>query len=101
MRERYRSLVEQSPDGIFVSQDSRIVLLNPAAVRLCGASAPEQILGRPLLDVVHPESRARLHECIARWMGRQLTTPVEAKMARLDGAVVDVEVTGAGLEDGD
>jgi PAS domain S-box-containing protein len=70
-------------------------------VRLCGASAPEQILGRPLLDVVHPESRARLHECIARWMGRQLTTPVEAKMARLDGAVVDVEVTGAGLEDGD
>src|SRR6266853_2637201 len=98
--ERYHSLVEQSPDGIFISQDSRIVFLNPAAVRLCGASAPEQVLGQPLLDFVHADSRARVRECMGQWTAGQMAPPVEAKIARLDGSVTDVEVAGAGLPDG-
>ena len=56
--ERYRRLVELSPDGIFISQDARIVFVNPAAVRLFGAAAPEQILGRSLWELFHPGSHA-------------------------------------------
>ena len=37
--ERYRRLVELSPDGILVSDGTRIVFVNPAAVRLFGATA--------------------------------------------------------------
>jgi PAS domain S-box-containing protein len=45
-RDRYRRLVELSPDGILISQDNRLVFVNPAAMRLFGASDPEQVLGR-------------------------------------------------------
>ena len=60
MSEQYWRLVEQSPDAIFISREFRITFLNPAAVRLCGASAPDELLGRSLLDLVHPDSRSRL-----------------------------------------
>ena len=51
-RDRYRRLVELSPDGILISQDNRLVFVNPAAMRLFGASAPEQILGKSPFDVL-------------------------------------------------
>ena len=35
--EQYRRVVELSPDGIFITRDSRIVFVNPAAVRIFGA----------------------------------------------------------------
>ena len=42
----YRRLIELSPDGILLSKNNRIVFLNPAAVRLLGATAPEQLAGQ-------------------------------------------------------
>jgi PAS domain S-box-containing protein len=99
MIERFRSLVEQSPDGIFISNDSLIVFLNPAAVQLCGASAPEQVLGRPLLDFLHSERPESIRQCLDLLLAGQMAAPVEARLARLDGSVMDVEVTGTALKD--
>ena len=55
---RYRSLFSTSPVCIYVRQDDRVVLINPAGQRLFGATAPEQIIGKPLAtDLVHPDYR--------------------------------------------
>jgi PAS domain S-box-containing protein len=97
--ERDRRLVETSPDGIVVCQGTDIVFLNPAAVRLLGASAPEQLLGTPLRDILHPDSRAVIGERLAQALCEPLMPLVEAKIMRLDRAVIDVEMTGARLDD--
>lgn len=99
--ERYRRLVELSPDGICISQDARIVFLNPAAVRLFGASAPEQVLGRSLVEVFHPESQAGIRERIERLLAGGTAPRLEEQIVRRDGAVADVEVTATLLEDHD
>ena len=52
-------------------QDNRLVFLNPAAMRLFGASAPEQILGKSPFDVFHPDSHALIRERIGRMMSGQ------------------------------
>ena len=44
--ERYRQLVDASPDGVAVSQDGRMMLANPAYLRLMGATTLEQIQSR-------------------------------------------------------
>jgi two-component system, NarL family, sensor histidine kinase UhpB len=97
--ERHRRLVELSPDGIFISQDAGIAFLNPAATRLFGASAPEQILGKSLLEIFHPDSHPLIRERIERLLPGESVPLVEAKIVRLDGAVTEVEVTGTELED--
>jgi len=98
-RDRYRRLVELSPDGILISQDNRLVFLNPAALRLFGASAPEQVLGKSPFDVFHPESHALIRERIGRMMAGQSVPPAEEKIVRLDGVVTDVEVNSTRLDE--
>lgn len=90
--QRYRSLVEHSPDGIVVYSDSRLVYLNAAAVRLFGAETPAQLLGRSVFDVVHPDWRGEARECarLSQHHG-QASRLAEFKYLRLDGSAVDVE----------
>jgi PAS domain S-box-containing protein len=97
-RDRYRRLVEESPDGILVSQDGRIVFLNPAALRLFGATAPDQLLGRSPFDIFHAESHAVVRERIARLLSGASIPPAEVQIVRLDGTVIDVEVNSTRID---
>jgi len=94
--ERYRMLFELSPDSIAVYQDGKIVYANPATFRLLGAKAPEEIIGRPMLDFVHPDYREMVLTR-ARQQEREgkSVSPAEEKFVRRDGIAVDVEVMAA------
>jgi diguanylate cyclase (GGDEF)-like protein/PAS domain S-box-containing protein len=91
-KERYRRLVEVSPEVIAVHQDRRFVFVNPAGLRLFGAEGPEQLLGRHVMDMVHPEDRAMV-EARARAVAEGTETSLgEQRLLRVDGEVVDAEV---------
>ena len=91
--ERYRSLVEASPDGIIVYADGRLVYVNAATLPLLGASHAGQLLGRLVLDFVHPDFHAEVRERIARIQEERGANPLHHyRYLRLDGAVIDVEV---------
>jgi two-component system sensor histidine kinase UhpB len=101
---RYRRLVELSPDGILIVQDDRIVLVNPAAVRLLGAAAPAQLLGKPLFDIFHDEGQRDIRDYVAKLLSGQPMSAgprIEQKIVRLDGAVTDVEIAGTFLDEDD
>ena len=93
--------MERSPDGILISQDNHLVFLNPAAMRLFGASEPEQLLGRSPFDLFHPESHALIRERVAPMMNGQSRAEgkAEGKIVRLDGVVTDVEVDSTRLDE--
>ena len=95
--ERYRNLVESSPDGIVLVSAGRIVYANPAAARLFGANAPKDLLGlSPLADLVVPEHVSIIEQrmqAIEHEGAR--TTPLEIQVKRVDGKILDVEVMGA------
>ncbi|MFC2050812.1 PAS domain S-box protein, partial [Chloroflexota bacterium] len=96
--ERYRVLVELSPEAIFVAVKGEHVFVNSAGLKLLGASSPDQIIGKPVMDIIHPDYR----ELVADRMRKAIETGIEApvleeKFVRLDGTVIDVEVRGAPL----
>ncbi|MFN2515936.1 MAG: PAS domain S-box protein [Pyrinomonadaceae bacterium] len=93
--ERYRRLVELSPEAIIVHADGKFVYVNPAAQRLWGASRPEELIGKPILDRVHPDYR----EVVRDWVCKieEQGSPArlnEQKHIKLDGEVIHVEVAG-------
>ena len=91
--ERYRRLVESSPDVIFISVDRKFAYINPAGLKLYGADRPEQLLGKPVLDFIHPDSRQMVLERITKMNSHQGPVPIiEERHLRLDGTVVEVEV---------
>ena len=94
LRDRYRLLVELSPDAIVVHCDGEIVFANRAAVEIVGREAVEDLLGHSILSFVAPESHAGLLERIASM--RETDTysePSEAFLVRADGTYVLVEST--------
>ncbi len=95
--ELYRSLVEMSPDAVFVDQDGKFVLVNDACVRLLGGSVPAQLVDVPVLDFVAPSSRDIVRTRIEQAMGGVPIPLLEQQVVRLDGGVVDIEATGQSI----
>ena len=91
--ERYRRLVEFSPDAIAVHSEGKIVYVNPAAITLLGANNTSDLLGKPFLDIIHPDYRDYIHQQIIAVMKENYAIPLtEQKFLRLDGSIVEVEV---------
>src|SRR5437867_871807 len=91
--ERYRVLVEFSPNSICVHQDGKLLYVNPAGVRLFGATNRDELVGRSVLDFIHPDSLPVVRERI-RQVGAGGTAPlIEEKFVTLNEEVRDVEVT--------
>jgi PAS domain S-box-containing protein len=90
----YRSLVELSPDAIFLHTEGHFVFANPAGLKLLGVDQPQQVLGRSVFDVVAPECRESIGQRIQRVLGRERTPLLEQTIHRLDGSALQVEVMG-------
>ena len=92
--DRYRKLVEISPDTILVHQEGRIVFINPAGLELLGAAHAGQVVGRPVLDFIHTESRETVRTNIEKDLTGERTPFIELRMLRLDGEILTVEGQG-------
>jgi PAS domain S-box-containing protein len=94
--ERYRQLVELSPDAMFIQCDGKFIFVNSATVKLFGAKSQDELINRPVLDTVHPDYLEIVSERIRQL--REQQKPIEwreEKFLRLDGTVIDVEVAAA------
>lgn len=98
---RYRELVEGSPDAILILWQDKIVYVNPAAVQMLGALRAEDLIGRGVLELVHPDYHGLVTERHAFVAASQAPVPmVEEKVLRLDGMPVEVEASAAPYAEG-
>jgi PAS domain S-box-containing protein len=95
--ERYRSLIEVSPDSIFINRNNSIIFVNNAFLKLVGATDENQIIGKSPFDLFHPDYHEIIRERLKRLSdGTNIINPlIEEKIVRLDGEIVDVEVTNS------
>ena len=98
--ERYRRLVELSFDGVVIHRDGQVVFINATGAKTFGATSPEQLVGRQIIDFVHPDYRRiageRMQEVQRQ---RRPVARIEEKFLRLDGTIIDVEVVGILITD--
>lgn len=93
---RYRALVEASPDPIVVHARGLIRYVNPAALVLLGAQAPQELIGRPIMEFVHPEFHGLVRERVRKMEETgEPGTMLAEKLLRLDATTIEVEVAGA------
>lgn len=89
----YRDLVEYSTEAAYVVVDGLIVYLNPAALRLFGASDASALVGTDVLARIHPDDHklalARRRMVLETGVPAPL---VEMRFVGLDGRIFEVEV---------
>ncbi|MGM0760267.1 MAG: PAS domain S-box protein [Thermodesulfobacteriota bacterium] len=91
---RFRSLIENSPDAIFVQTQGHFTYLNSAAVSLFGAQNENDLLGKPVIERFHPDFHKEIQERIHKInTEKKQVSRLEEVYLKLNGTQVDVEVS--------
>ena len=96
--ERYRTMIEWSPDPVLVHRQELVLYVNAAAVRMFGARQAQDLVGQWTHALIHPDclevQRARMHSISQH---QPVAPVVESRFLRLDGSTIDVEVQGTAI----
>jgi PAS domain S-box-containing protein len=94
----YRTLVEQSLQGVYLIQDGVFRYTSPALEELCGYP-PGRGSGLPVSQVIHPEDLPRVAENMRRRLEGEVETVRSVfRVVRRDGTAIPVEVQGSRVE---
>ena len=99
---RFRHIVERSYETLVLVDDHGIVRYSTPSIRDLLGYEPSEIVGKPVLDFVHPDDHARAEESLQH----QLQTPrsivtIQCRGVRHDGSAVWIESRSENLLDVD
>ncbi|MCC6797008.1 MAG: PAS domain S-box protein [Candidatus Hydrogenedentes bacterium] len=95
----FRAATELTPHGLLIQREGKFVYANPSIVTLLGARTQDDLIGKPVLDFIDPETRelgrARILQLDA---GAKTIPPMQHKCLRLDGSSFWGETTASAYE---
>lgn len=95
----FRTIVENSEDGISVVDGDRFVFVNKKFLDLFGYTDAKQLIGKPITIVVAPEDCDRVvSNSKARQHGQNIPIVYEYKGKRRSGEIIDIEVAASKIE---
>lgn len=96
--ERYRAIVELSPDMIVIHTEDKFIYVNSAGVKKLGAKTADELIGKSIMEVIHPDYREDVKSRIQKIIEKQKTVPIEEqKIVTLNGDVINVEVQSCAI----
>jgi len=95
--QRYRTLVEWTPEPLVVHRDRKILYVNPAAVTLFGAGSAQELVGGSIVERIAPDC---LTGALAReqyFIEHGFVSRGEQKFCKMDRTLIDVEVQSSSI----
>jgi two-component system, cell cycle sensor histidine kinase and response regulator CckA len=90
--EKYRLLVENATDAIFIAQDGMLKFGNRKAEKMTGYSG-EELAQIPIVDLIHPEDRNLVFEKhLKRLKGKEVPSSFIFRLLNRSGEVLTVEL---------
>ena len=91
--QRFRSLLESAPLAIVVHLDQKIYFANDKAIELTGAKDLEDIIGRDIMNFIHPDSVELVKNRFAMAFAGETLETAEQKFVNIHGREIFVEIT--------
>lgn len=90
--ERFRILVEQSPDGIGIIQDGVIIFINNATLKMLRAKSENEIIGHAFADYIPHNSYEEIKKYYLRVSAESTPQAIEIKFKTIAGKIFIVEI---------
>lgn len=91
--ERYRLLVEHSPDGIAIEADKKIIFINPAALKILGEEDDLKLLGASVFDFIPSKNLESFKNKLAKANENHSSiTFIEEQFLRANGSKFYAEI---------
>jgi PAS domain S-box-containing protein len=98
--EKFKAIVETSPDGIAITAlDGTIQFVTSKVLSMWGYQSAEEILGRNTMEFVHPDYHEKAISLISEMINGNLTGAAEYLMVRKDGSTFYCEANANVLRD--
>ena len=94
--ESFRALIEGSPEAIFVHRGGPLLYVNPSACSFLRLKASE-LVGRSLLDFIHPEDRSAAAGQLDGLLGRTSNRVREIRFLPPGGGLLTAEISSLRL----
>ncbi|MFC6038913.1 PAS domain S-box protein [Paenisporosarcina macmurdoensis] len=96
--ERFRRLVELSPEAIVVLCNEKITFINEACLIMINGFSKSDLIGKSITEFVHPSFKDIVRERTQNTKPGFKAKPMELRIITPVGTVLEVEVTGVGIE---
>jgi PAS domain S-box-containing protein len=94
----FRALIERLPMGTIVHRHGLVIYINPTAVRGLRYDTASQLIGRPLLELLHPDDHEVVKARIMQTMREGRAPVAESRLLRRDGTIAFVEAEAVMLD---
>ena len=92
---RFRTVVDVIPDAIILHRGGKLLNVNPAGVSMFGARSEQDLIGKPILELIHPDYHQAVLERVKQGVEQGANAGViEVRYVRLDGTCFDAAVQG-------
>jgi diguanylate cyclase (GGDEF)-like protein/PAS domain S-box-containing protein len=92
---RFRTVFELSQDAIVLHRNGKLLYINPATVQMFGAKNAQELLDKPILELIHPDYHKIVMDRVKAANEQGIAGPrIDEKYIKLDGTVIDVEAQG-------
>lgn len=99
---QFRYLLDHAPVPMFIQTNSRFAYINNALISLYKAKDQDELIGKPIIERVHPEDIQRVKERIKTLnIDKKPVEKTEYKHICLDQSEVDIEVSAVPIRFGD
>lgn len=100
--EKYRTLIETSPDAITVTDlEGKVVMANQQALQLYGVEDETALIGVSAFELIDPEDVPIAMENLQKTLQEGYSGTLEYSLLRLDGTIYPAELNAALLKDVD
>jgi two-component system, sensor histidine kinase and response regulator len=94
--EKFRTIIENSNDGISIVRNGIILYVNPKHLKMFGYDNPDEFIGKSANNHIHPDDLERVVRIsLARDRGEPAPDVYEFKGLRRDGNPIYIEISGA------
>ncbi|MCD6418908.1 PAS domain S-box protein, partial [bacterium] len=95
----YRLLFDNAPIGIIIHDGENFIIANPQAAKSLGYESPQQLIGKPVMDIIAPESAVSARARINKLLTEKKSLPsIEETLVRKDGEKIIAEMISKPIE---